>query len=36
MPGIDRNMLIEMNDSGLLFDEIADCLDELGSSKSWR
>jgi hypothetical protein len=25
--GIDRNLLIEMNDSGLSFDEIADYLD---------
>jgi hypothetical protein len=26
--GIDRNLLIEMNDSGFTFDEIADYLDE--------
>ena len=33
--GIDRNLLIEMNDSGLSFDEIADYLDKFGSSKYW-
>jgi hypothetical protein len=27
--GIDRNLLIEMNDSGYLFDEIADYLDRI-------
>jgi hypothetical protein len=27
--GIDRNMLIEMNDSGFTFNEIADYLDKL-------
>jgi hypothetical protein len=25
--GIDKNLLIEMNDSGMSFNEIADCLD---------
>jgi hypothetical protein len=25
--GVDKNLLIEMNDSGMSFDEIADCLD---------
>ena len=28
--GIDRNLLIEMNDSGFSFDEIADYLDKFG------
>ena len=28
--GIDRNLLIEMNDSGYSFDEIADYLDLVG------
>ena len=32
--GIDRNLLIEMNDSGFTFDEIADFFDKFGSSKS--
>ena len=31
--GIDKNLLIEMNDSGLTFDEIADYLDKFGNSK---
>jgi hypothetical protein len=31
--GIDRNLLIEMNDSGMSFDEIADYLDKVGGSK---
>jgi hypothetical protein len=31
--GIDRNLLIEMNDSGFSFDEIADYLDKVGSNK---
>jgi hypothetical protein len=31
---IDRNLLIEMNDSGFTFDEIADFFDKFGSSKS--
>ena len=31
--GIDRNLLIEMNDSGLSFDEIADYLDKISGSK---
>jgi hypothetical protein len=25
--GVDKNLPIEMNDSGMSFDEIADCLD---------
>jgi hypothetical protein len=29
--GIDRNLLIDMNDSGMSFDEIADYLDKFGS-----
>jgi hypothetical protein len=29
--GIDRNLLIDMNDSGISFDEIADYLDKFGS-----
>ncbi len=33
--GIDKNSLIDMNDSGMLFDEIADYLDKFGSSKYW-
>jgi hypothetical protein len=33
--GIDRNLLIDMNDSGFTFDEIADYLDKFGSSKYW-
>ena len=28
--GIDRNLLIEMNDSGFTFDEIADFFDKFG------
>ena len=32
--GIDRNLLIEMNDSGFTFDGIADFFDKFGSSKS--
>ena len=28
--GIDKNLLIEMNDSGFTFDEIADYLDQIG------
>jgi hypothetical protein len=31
--GIDRNLLIEMNDSGFTFDEIADYLDKISGSK---
>ena len=31
--GIDKNLLIEMNDSGISFDEIADYLDKIGDSK---
>ena len=31
--GVDKNFLIEMNDSGLSFDEIADYLDKIGGSK---
>jgi hypothetical protein len=27
--GIDKNLLIEMNDSGMSFDEITDCLDKM-------
>ena len=30
---IDRNLLIEMNDSGFTFDEIADYLDKISGSK---
>jgi hypothetical protein len=30
--GIDKNSLIDMNDSGMPFDEIADYLDKFGSS----
>ena len=33
--GIDRNLLIDMNDSGMSFDEIADYLDKFGSSNYW-
>jgi hypothetical protein len=33
--GVDKNLLIEMNDSGLSFDEIADSLDKIGGSKYW-
>jgi hypothetical protein len=33
--GIDKNSLIDMNDSGMGFDEIADYLDKCGSSKYW-
>ena len=33
--GIDRNLLIEMNDSGMSFDEIADYLDKIGSNRQW-
>ena len=33
--GIDRNWLIDMNDSGFTFDEIADYLDKFGSSNYW-
>ena len=31
--GIDRNLLIDMNDSGMSFGEIADYLDKFGSNK---
>jgi hypothetical protein len=31
--GIDKNSLIDMNDSGMSFDEIANYLDKFGSSK---
>jgi hypothetical protein len=31
--GIDRNLLIEMNDSGFSFDEISDYLDKVGGNK---
>jgi hypothetical protein len=31
--GVDKNLLIEMNDSGLSFDEIAEYLDKTGGSK---
>jgi hypothetical protein len=34
--GVDKNLLIEMNDSGLSFNEIADYLDKIGGSKYWR
>ena len=33
--GIDKNSLIDMNDSGMSFDEIADYLDKFCSSKYW-
>jgi hypothetical protein len=33
--GVDKNLLIEMNDSGLSFDEIADYIDKFGSTESW-
>lgn len=33
--GIDKNSLIDMNDSGMSFDEIANYLDKFGSSKYW-
>jgi hypothetical protein len=33
--GIDRNLLIDMNDSGMSFDEIADYLDKFGSNNYW-
>lgn len=33
--GIDKNEIIQMNDSGFTFDEIADYLDKFNSSKSW-
>lgn len=29
--GVDKNLLIEMNDSGLSFDEIADYIDKFGT-----
>jgi hypothetical protein len=32
--GIDKNLIIEMNDSGFTFDEIANYIDKFGSSKS--
>jgi hypothetical protein len=31
--GIDRNLLIDMNDSGMSFDEIADYLDKVGGNE---
>jgi hypothetical protein len=34
--GIDKNLLIDLNDSGVPFDEIADYLDKIGGSKYWR
>jgi hypothetical protein len=33
--GIDKNSIIDMNDSGMSFDEIADYLDKFGSSRYW-
>ena len=33
--GIDRNLLIDMNDSGMSFDEIAHYLDKFGTNKYW-
>jgi hypothetical protein len=33
--GIDRNLLIEMNDSGYSFDEIADYLNKYGGNRHW-
>ena len=32
--GVDKNLLIEMNDSGFSFGEIADYIDKVGSSGS--
>ncbi|MGA9319396.1 MAG: hypothetical protein WBV84_15195 [Nitrososphaeraceae archaeon] len=32
--GIDKNLLIEMNDSGFSFDEIADYLDSNGNGRA--
>ena len=34
--GIDKNLLIDLNDSGLSFDEIANYLDKIDGSKYWR
>ena len=31
--GIDRNLLLEMNDSGFTFDEIADYIDRIGNNR---
>jgi hypothetical protein len=33
--GINKDSLIDMNDSGMSFDEIADYLDKFGSNKYW-
>jgi len=33
--GVDKNLLIEMNDSGLSFNEIADYLDKIGGNNRW-
>jgi hypothetical protein len=34
--GIDKNLLIEMNDSGFTFDKIADYLDRIGKQLDYR
>lgn len=34
--GIDKNLLVEMNDSGFTFDEIAECLDRCGKQLDYR
>ena len=33
--GIRRDFVVKLNDSGLTFDEIADCLDKTGGKKYW-
>jgi hypothetical protein len=33
---IDKNLLVELNDSGMPFDEIADHLDKFGGSRKYR
>jgi hypothetical protein len=33
--GINKDNLIDMNDSGMSFDEIVDYLDKFGSNKYW-
>ena len=33
---IDKNLLAELNDSGMPFDEIADHLDKFGGSRKYR
>ena len=34
--GIDKNLLAELNDSGVPFDKIADHLDKFGGSRKYR